>query len=483
MEKFSELERDFGRRAVQMIEDGVVKASGYLALARENTEVVLSSPVQIGHSRNEKGWFDLRLRAGTSAILLEKALSVHSTSFVSHEDTSQWAIEEKIFPNIIIFNIPNIDAEYKVKSVSFALSGFKYFFYYQYFEWIGLSGAKKNSIKNLKNLRSKNSARDFFQPSDLYVAHHPPEHLIKFKIAKRTYSVWARYRKTAPGWDELRVDAEPIASINFDEPVSTDDALDYVWQWRRFFSQLAMQPLNIEGISFRSADQSIFSEASVYLPNIAVESLDLHPGDLPLNRWKDHEGLQASMKMWLSKDDDRRLFRIAIDRVIDRSRKRISLDDILTICAGIESASDFSEEISISTHQISAIADAARKAAQDNGVDINRLRGVLDLLRHQSLPRRLTLLGRTLESIFNKANIDSTFKAVLELRTIAAHGKSIEEISMPKMAPAIETLLGLCVAYDLTTCGIPSQANDGLAILALRQARRSIIGLKHLNVT
>jgi len=51
---------------------------------------------------------------------------------------------------------------------------------------------------------------------------------------------------------------------------------------------------------------------------------------------------------------------------------------------------------------------------------------------------------------------------------------------MPKMAPAIEALLGFCVTYDLTTCAIPAQANKELPLLAVRQARRSIIGLKQL---
>ena len=106
------------------------------------------------------------------------------------------------------------------------------------------------------------------------------------------------------------------------------------------------------------------------------------------------------------KDDERRFFRIAVDRVIDRSQKRISLDDILTMCAGIEGLAELNEDSAVGSDQINAVAEAAQKTAQEAGISMDRLRGVLDLLRHQSLPRRLKLLGRGLESMFGKAEID-----------------------------------------------------------------------------
>jgi len=262
MDSFAELEKKHERRSIQLTEASVVKASGYLAVARDRTEVVLSSSTPISHPHSDNGWFNLRLRAGVETILLQKAVSIHSTAFASQEGGLQRATEEKIFPNIIIFNAPSSDAEYTVKSVSFALSGLRQFFYYQYFEWHGLYGAKKNVLRTLRKLRSKGRASDFFRPSDLYVVHHPTPHLIRFRVGACTYSVWARYHKTGPSWNELRVEAEPVASIHFDKPVSVDDALDRVWQWRRLFNQLAMQTLNIDGISMRSDKQPVFAESS-----------------------------------------------------------------------------------------------------------------------------------------------------------------------------------------------------------------------------
>lgn len=98
-----------------------------------------------------------------------------------------------------------------------------------------------------------------------------------------------------------------------------------------------------------------------------------------------------------------------------------------------------------------------------------------------SLPRRLNLMSRQLRSVVDKADCKLLTKAALELRTTAAHGRSIAENSMPKIGPTVEGLAAFCALFDLTSCLMPKMANEHSQLYPLQTVVRSINYLRNLN--
>lgn len=173
---------------------------------------------------------------------------------------------------------------------------------------------------------------------------------------------------------------------------------------------------------------------------------------------------------------------IAVARVIDRSRKRVSLDDILTMCAGIESLSELEKGSGISAEQIKLLTTAAYETATQQNIEIEhgRINGLFQQLLHQSLPSRLKLLAKQLNPLISDDDVKLFLQVVHRLRNIASHGHDIPEITMPKVLPAVRALLGLCTLYDLTSCSIPIEANKHTNIAAMKCVKEAIDELKRL---
>ena len=482
MKSFNELEKRFQRTAVRGASTNTRSAAGMLLLARDKTEVVLSSSRPLSHHRDDNGWFDLRLRAGNGeTILLRNALTVRTTK--TTYGVSRTAFEETIFPNIVIFNGKQLGEGAFVNSITFSFAALRCFFYYQYFEWISLHRATKTDLDTIKKLRRRGprGSSDFFRPTELYVLHRP-QRLFTFAANDQTYSAFAGLSALGPSWNNIQVQAQVYATIKFAKSTTIDEAIDRVWQWKRFFEQIALQPFSVDALSVRLKSTSSGIAADVYLPNVGPEDAEIHPGDLPLNRWKDRSQLVNAMRAWLLKDDARRLFRATAARVIDRSRKRISIDDVVSLCAGIESLAELGENPSISPAQIDALAAAAQAAAATHSIEVdsNRIKGVLGLLQHQSLPRRLKLLAKKLQPSVSKRDGELIADAVRDLRKVAAHGQALPKTVHPKIGPAVEALLGLCVLYDLTTCSVPISANESSYIAAMKRVRGAVDELRRL---
>lgn len=345
------------------------------------------------------------------------------------------------------------------------------------------------NLRAIRKLRTnKNRKHDFFRPMDLYLVHTPPR-ILKFKVDNRTYEIEAGLTSKGLGWNGLELKVEPIATIRFDKPTSVDDALIHVWEWKRFYSQVAMEVLMPEAIAARVNRRSRSTELDLYFPNIPTRNetrrggLHLHPGDIPYNLWKDRKELADVMQQWLSKEKERRIFRVALDQVLDRMAIRIDIGDIVSLCGGIESLSELNEGSPISKEDIDKLAKGATRVAQEEkiGVTADRIHGLLGMLRQQSLPRRLNLMSRQLRSVVDKADCKLLTKAALELRTTAAHGRSIAENSMPKIGPTVEGLAAFCALFDLTSCLMPKMANEHSQLYPLQTVVRSINYLRNLN--
>jgi len=486
MNDFKSLDERYSHLSVQLDEPGFA-GSGFLMLARAKTVAILSSDKMLGGGDNRTGWFDVRLKDPQERpILLHNAVR-QQTKMASQPGG---LYEEHIFPNTVVFNADRLNSDGRLRSVSFTLHKFRNFFHYEHIENQSLHGARAQLRRELRlarrNVPGHHARRhDFFQPSDVYVVHAAPRTL-RFRLDDRVYQVVTATHH-ATDFGSVRIEAQPVARIDFDEPVTIDEALDEVWAWRRFFVQAAMEPLWPKAISARGRADPRHGEADFYLANLddqggeEADPFGFRAGDAPYFRWKDRAALSQLMRSWLAKDGERRVFRVAVDRVIEGLQKRTSIEDILTLCSAVESLPEFGQRSKFSGEQIKVLVNGAVEAGKSAKIVVgaDRLRGLLDMLNNQSLPGRLALLAETIAPAVAKEQARVAISAALSLRTMAAHGQSMPESVMPVVHPTIDALAGMCATYDLITCGAPINTTDSSRLLPIRRASQAIVALKY----
>lgn len=480
METFSELESKYRQIPVRT-RDG--DFAGVFTLDREKTVLRLAGSTIPHRKKDQSGWFDIHLIASNGMhILLHHALQTQSTFFGGQRDR----FEEHIFPNTVVYQSDRLGKAGNIKTISFQLDKMGWFFHHQYVEYHSLYKASKNDLKNLRRLRAKQKHKyDFFRPSNVYIVHKPTR-AIRFQVNDRTYEVFTTASGSLGGWDRIDFRSAPVGCITFSNPTPIDVALEHIWSWAQFFSQIAMQPLAPLGISARSQKTYRHGEASLYLPNLKDLTTDshFHPGDVPLSSWHDREGLTTVMQQWLSLSKSRQRFRVSLNSVIERMRRRASLDDIVTLCAGIESLVELNQASGLTNAQIEILTQSSKEKAEKEKIDVNtdRIRNLFKMLQQQSLSKKLT-------SLFSKMNFDLSpsaqkdlVKTILELRTIAAHGSPYSESTIPRAAPAIQALASACSLFDLTTCGVPIRANEHAPIPAANDLESALRELKRLAI-
>jgi len=476
MKSFENLEREHSQSPVRFLESNTVTASGVLVLNGNQSELVLSSSENLEFVHNESGWFNLKLQgANGQTILLQNALTILSSTH--HQSQSRPEFTEKIFPNVVVFNAQFLEEEACINRISFSFPAMKFFFHYQFMERFGIHNADITLMETIEILRKKkNRKSDFSNPTELYIVHHPEDDLLNFEIDGRQYSVSLTTRTNGLAMNQIDVVAEPIGTIAFVKPLKIDEALDFVWEWRRFFEQMAFSPINVTSVSVRSPKSPPYQSSDVYLPNVDKTMCDIRPYEIPLNRRENSNELAKVTREWLLQEDTRRIFRVSLSRVIERSRHCESLDDIVTMCAAIESMSELKEPSSLLPAHIEIISNAAVSEANKHNIaiDSNRIRGVLKLLENQSLPRQLKVLTAMLPAALPKKDVDRVMKVVLDLRKVAAHGHTLPEITMPKIWPTVQALLSICILFDLSTSGVPITTNESSFIVAIKKFREAI---------
>jgi hypothetical protein len=205
-------------------------------------------------------------------------------------------------------------------------------------------------------------------------------------------------------------------------------------------------------------------------------------GDSPFSTWKERKNLGIAMQAWVSKEAERHTFRVNLDRVIANMRKGESLEDIVTLCSAVESLDELKSPQTLTDKDLKNISKAAIAGAQEAGVTIDpaRIRSVLALLKHQSLPQRLKLLMEAIAPHVSDNHAKAIISGALSLRTIAAHGGSIASLKIPRVSPIVTALAGACVLYDLLTSDFPPKANDHFRLRASRQIEEALDWMAHL---
>lgn len=468
---FDEIETKQGTTPV-VSADGDFEGGGTLILAGRKSESVLQCNKTLRPRADSDGWFTLNLRAPNGrTILLHNALLTKS---IRHGFTGAGNYEEHIYPNVVILG-SEVLTDGKIKKISFTLNKLNEFFYYQHIESHFLFNPPSELLKELKKLRHTDHEYDIFEPQELYLAHSFPNSL-DFRVGSAKYTVYAGGTQSSLGWHTITHRAIPIASITFDTLVSIDEALDAAWRWKQFFSSLVLKPLSFTSMTASNDHEDEYLEADIYIPTHLDDHqedtghINFWPGNIPLNTWQERDELGRVMASWINKQHQRKRLRGAIENVSRHIGQRVSIDDIVTLCAGIESLEELSAPASLTPAEINTLSEGAVTAAIQNGIDIDssRIRGVLDLLQHQSLPKRLKRMFEKLKPWVSDTQAKLLISSVLELRIVAAHGKSPTASITPKASPTIEGLACACVLYDFATCGMPTKtaSDQNIGILS-----------------
>lgn len=467
MRKASELEAAYSREPVRLLADDN-KGTGVLSLSGRSTVVTLTADNFLNERDPDTGWFDLTLETNNgSKILLHNALT--SQSGMRHGERREW--EFTIFPNIVLFNAETVLPGGRVREIQFTADGLEDIFYYEIAEWQSLYKATPDTLKQVRALRDVERLypRDYayFSPESVYIVHRLPR-VLRERVGNATYEIFLGHSQSH-GRKSLTISSVAIATIRFADEVSIDDALDAAWAWRRFFQQIAMRSLPFTTLSCRGKTKRSDRHSDIYLSNMETaisrdrnEMFDFGPRDVPYGQWKHRKKFATVMRQWLERDDSRRLFRVRLDRVLERMRTESSTKLVADLCSAIESLSELRAPSTLSDADLTAIVDAAAKAGTEAtpAVPRDRLLGILSLLQHQSLPQRLKMLAAAIESEVPKKDAKAVIKIARDLRTFEAHGDHWDEMTVPLVAPALDMLASMCVLWDLTTCGMPASFED-----------------------
>ncbi|MDR3530009.1 MAG: hypothetical protein P4L90_05575 [Rhodopila sp.] len=326
-----------------------------------------------------------------------------------------------------------------------------------------------------------------FTPREVYVVHAFPV-FFAFRVEDRSYQVGAGGRSSGGHWNRIDERIYPVASIAFDAPVNIETALDRVWEWRRFFAQMAMLPLPFEAISVQGSLDDSAPSANLYLPNLKRRAHKvtgfngLSPHQLALNLWPDREHLGETMREWLSRDAVRRGFRVRLGRVIERMNRRLDPIDLVELGSAVDSLDELATGTSLPADVLNAIVDAAHTAATAAKTDIgrNRVSGLLGTLQRPSLATRFAALGATLSPLIGEEGAALLARSASKIRNASAHGGALNDQIQPRLSSTVEALTALCARFDLETCGVPCRSSSNARTIAPRRFDEGLEQLRRL---
>lgn len=482
MQSFSELEKKNSRTNVTVSSLGH-SGTGVLTVAGNDSTVKLSTEAFSHFKSDNNGWFDLSLKSARGEnIFLHNALQSGSTSF----GTDGRHFETTIFPNYVAFGAKHLSKSGHLTTIGFTMEGLESIFDYETIEQHFLYKTSPDILRKLKELRrdSKHYQRqyDFFRPQEVWILHHLPR-VLQFRVHDRTYEIYITMQSTL-SWTNPEIKFMPIAVINFDEPTTIDRAINHVWDWRRFFSQITMEQLRFQAIWARCKGRPR-GYSSLYLPNLKQESPKTrrylpHGSLAPLNGWKRRRVLGEVMQSWLTKQEERRVFRVNLEGVTSDMNEVATPDHVLSLCAGIESLAELDSASRYSKDDVTALVEGAKVAAKEAGisVQVSRLRGLLGLLRKENLPQRVRTLSAAIEE-----HLPSEYEIILgptqKIRNARAHGSGGLERFMPSLSPTTHALAGMCVVWDQKTSGLPFEklaqrlSAQGIVSEAIQNLRQS----------
>ena len=467
MESFAEVEQRFRRVIVTAPTHG--GAHGVLTLDGEDSVIDLSGDLPLA-SPPPPGWFDLRLVDGRDRDLFVHNLLRQSMTFPGVGSSSRTA---QYFPNMLVDNAEAVDAEGRVRSITFALDGWHDCFAYNYVETLDLCGSETPELSAALEAARHDFAREEpFVPEAVYLLHDLGM-LVDFEANDLHYSIFAgRYERFGRG-DMIDVRLGLLGTIIFPAAVSLDTATDACWDWRRFFNQMAMAPMAFTGMAVAASESPRAPRGNLYLPNQRCNSgwqrrRRSEAYHMPLNQWPERELLGQAMQTWLERQGERRVFRAALDRVLARPG-HVAIEDAVALCAGVDTLIELSSRSPFPAGVLDAMTNAAVMAAGEQrcAVDQARVRGLLGGLQNDDLRRRLTRVASIAAPETPSENAARLIELVIGLRLFGAHGRQPSQDNQMISGPAVEGLAALCARYDLQEAGVPDHGSNGARSLPL----------------
>jgi hypothetical protein len=467
MRDATELERSYARVPVRL-KDDLNQGHGVLALAGKDTALTITASEHFQERDPDTGWFDVILEENNgSSILLLNSLIMRSS--MPHEDRQEWEFD--IFPNIIAFDAKPILPDGNIREITFTLDRLNDVFYYEIAEWQSLYQASTDTERSLKALRTRKRPYPrgyaFFKPREVYIIHSLPR-VLRERVGNRVYEIFVGHSHHR-GRARLKIEAVVIATIKFDAPVGLGEAIDEVWNWRRFFQQLAMGPMRLTSMSCRRRRDRRIRSSDIYLPNLdrtpsaddSFSPFHFGPRDIPYGDWKDRRRFGSAMRRWLELDAQRRMFRVRLDRVLEQTGET-STALIADLCAAIETLDELRNPSTLKANELQLIVEAAARAGAQASPPVpqERIEGLLGMLQFQSLPQRLKKLAKQLREHIPKPIANEVIGHALRFRKFQAHGGSWDEMRIPLISPTLQVLAGMCVMWDLTTSGFPVRHGD-----------------------
>jgi hypothetical protein len=435
---------------------------GFLKLDDRKTSIELSSTKFFHFDTDEHGWCDI-------ALLGPKGLRITAHNAVFSKTGQSWGSGRRkmhyasIFPNMLIMDSRGHSTDGKVAQISFYLTGFNDFFHYQYTEQLNPFDLDDNAKSLLKSLRySEENTFDTFDLSHIYICHSPRT-VLQFEIEDRKYRIWSGGRGTFLDWHGINLSVEHGATVEFKTPVSLDEALDRVYEWRQFFNQMAMVPLPISAISVAATNRKRVVEGEVYIPYLTEKKKSrrglygLHPKHIPLNRWEDRDKLANCMKSWLSASASRRAFRGRVDGVIEHMQRGTRQSDVSELCAGIDSLVELKQKSSLSKKLIESASQAAFLAFGESApsITVERISGMLGQMQNRSLSEKMLALAALAFPENYQTDAELIISLASKMRQDSVHRAAVRDQLNSALQPVVEALACLCIAFDLGQSGVP----------------------------
>lgn len=443
------------------------RATGVLKLDGEKTEVVFTTETKLNFDLDDDGWFQLEIEDcfGFSVLLVDAFISGGSRSFKKRQT--------KIFANYIIFNSENLSRSKKVKLVRFCLEGFNNFFAYNISTNIYLS--TKRQSKNISKFIQSETGKNLNLVSQLVAIKRYPTP-ISFDAESAKYSFFMGGTYNTLGASEFKITQEPEAIITFTKTKSLREAIDNMSDWRNYFCQIAMRDLRTVSVSVEKAN-SKHSRCPVYIPNLDELNLrgnvvSIHSSDIPLNIWEDRHKHKKVMEKWISFGAIRRTYRLKLNGVIKRYKKIYSPNDVLELCAAVESLQNLSSEKILSADQFKLVKASLLTTLNEfetSQADKEILVSSLSKRRPVSLKSNLECFLGEIEFQMEAKYKKEFIKYVLKIRNHTAHGHASSVEYQPLLLCIRNLLLSLCVLYELNSCGL---SNNNF-----RSGRSSVLGV------
>ena len=477
MQTFEEIESLY--RNSLLIADGDDRIEhGSFILAGDKSCIKLITKSLLQAQETPEGWISIDAKGPDSKrFKFIDCLSLTSVPL----GLNRWSTD--FYPNIVMLGAERLTASEHVREINFRLHGLSHFFHYRHIERFYVTKEDGSFLHALRKAGGLGRGFVDFKNPFAYYAARRSSRVFSIKMPNQTYSIRLTLSEVESGNDRLSLKVTPHCRIQFHRQVNIKEALQAAYDWCRFFNQLACDHLPLVAIAMGASKVKL---ADIYLPGEDRPAASAVPREwihLPFNSWKSRQRLAKGMRNWLQADDQRRSFRLFLNRVLGTIRSRSDLTDVLLLCSAVESLPvDGISAQTIPKKVLKEMSQAAIDYATDHNVtDISgRVKGLLGNLNRPSLALRLNHLLDILPSPVTDEDRKLLIDSATALRTAVAHGKPIGREIELRSGPTAQALVGACALFDQHMCGFPAESDYGGAVPAARLMTNGLGALRQL---